>query len=446
MQEGYCSWCLQKVQATVVDDCVLQRDLLQCNNCGKRVVRCRACSNFAKWDSVVVGTPGNQKRKQLKHQFCAEHQHEIPNFETADSTLDSPDQFLTVYGFASPNLAKASKVVGISLGSAAVFGRLAFWVAPAIGGALGVAMGYSGAVATNVGLATLGGGALAAGGFGMAGGAITIGGTGALLGGGLGAFVSSAYMRSLEGFSIDKIRDGRDPALLTINGFLTEGDAGHNGWQELADRRFNGHAWYQVNWASKNLEKLGRYTTGHTTTATMASALTVAAQSASKVAAKTVGPAATAYQALQLSKNPWHVSFVQAEHTGIVLADILKRCNTRSFVIVGHSLGARVAACSIRALSETDYPGIREVHLIAGATDNGADFWSPASKSVEERLVNYTCANDMVLKTLYKVGTFFISNPIGVQPIDVPGVVNIDISQYAKGHTDCKKKAADFLA
>lgn len=57
--------------------------------------------------------------------------------------------------------------------------------APLIGGAIGGAMGLSGAAATSAGLALLGGGSLAAGGMGMAGGA-------ALVSGALGAAAGSA--------------------------------------------------------------------------------------------------------------------------------------------------------------------------------------------------------------------------------------------------------------
>ena len=51
----------------------------------------------------------------------------------------------------------------------AITGGLA---APLIGGAIGAAMGLSGAAAVSAGLAFLGGGAIAAGGLGMAGGTV----------------------------------------------------------------------------------------------------------------------------------------------------------------------------------------------------------------------------------------------------------------------------------
>ena len=63
----------------------------------------------------------------------------------------------------------------------AITGGLA---APLIGGAIGAAMGLSGAAAVSAGLAFLGGGAIAAGGLGMAGGTVVLIGGGAILGAG----------------------------------------------------------------------------------------------------------------------------------------------------------------------------------------------------------------------------------------------------------------------
>ena len=74
------------------------------------------------------------------------------------------------------------------LGAAAVVGGGALCfvtgglAAPAIGAAVGSAMGLSGAAATSAGLAAIGGGALAAGGLGMAGGTAIISAVAAALG------------------------------------------------------------------------------------------------------------------------------------------------------------------------------------------------------------------------------------------------------------------------
>jgi len=75
---------------------------------------------------------------------------------------------------------KKATVVALATVTVAVTGGLA---APVIGGAIGAAMGLSGAAATSAGLAFLGGGAIATGGAGMAGGTLAIIGGGAILGG-----------------------------------------------------------------------------------------------------------------------------------------------------------------------------------------------------------------------------------------------------------------------
>jgi hypothetical protein len=91
--------------------------------------------------------------------------------------------------FGSPALRRA-KLVALGLGVAALGAAGASVAAPVIGTAIGGAMGLSGVAATNAGLAWLGGGALAAGGYGMAGGTVLLGAVGAVGGGGLGAFVA----------------------------------------------------------------------------------------------------------------------------------------------------------------------------------------------------------------------------------------------------------------
>ena len=128
-------------------------------------------------------------------QFCLEHRHEIPNFNTMKSKLKEPSDYnKTVYKYNSKNLAKASKITMTFGLGAAVAGPFFYIAAPAIGGAIGSVAGLSGAAATNYGLALLGFGSLAAGGFGMAGGMVVATAAGSALGGAVGAYVGTNYM------------------------------------------------------------------------------------------------------------------------------------------------------------------------------------------------------------------------------------------------------------
>lgn len=79
----------------------------------------------------------------------------------------------------------------VSIAAPAIcFGIIGNILAPGVGGAIGAAMGYSGVVASNVGLAFLGGGSLAAGGFGMAGGTMLLTAVSCFSGGCAGAGVT----------------------------------------------------------------------------------------------------------------------------------------------------------------------------------------------------------------------------------------------------------------
>lgn len=81
------------------------------------------------------------------------------------------------------SIVKIAVIGGAAIGFMVFGWWLAWAAAPMIGGAIGGAMGLSGAAAVNAGLAAVGGGSLAAGGLGMAGGTMIIGGMGALVGG-----------------------------------------------------------------------------------------------------------------------------------------------------------------------------------------------------------------------------------------------------------------------
>ncbi|UCZ53525.1 hypothetical protein LGQ02_01615 [Bacillus shivajii] len=83
------------------------------------------------------------------------------------------------------------KVIKWSLAGTGAALLTAGLAAPVIAGAIGGAMGLSGAAATSAGLAAIGGGAIAAGGLGMAGGMQILIGGGALLGAAGGAGVAN---------------------------------------------------------------------------------------------------------------------------------------------------------------------------------------------------------------------------------------------------------------
>ncbi len=444
----FCSWCLKSVEAKLAEPSILTRNLLRCPKCHHTVVKCRACENYACWDSFTVATGTEKKRIEQHDQFCAEHRHVVRNFETLRLKLDSPDQYRRVYDFHAANLAQIGTVTLCVLGGIAIGGPLAFAAGPAIGGALGSAMGLSGAAAASAGLATIGGGSLAAGGLGMAGGLAIISVVGVAVGGSLGAYVAGEYLSDIKDFEIYKVRDGKSPAIITVNGFLTQRGDAHEGWLSGVDHRYRDHEWYHVEWEAKNLASLGSLCVIRQGREALKKVLTTAAAKASKEAAKKINAAATALQILALSTNPWHVALVKAEKTGVILADILRRCRKRQFILIGHSLGCRVIYSCMQTLATTANPIISESQLLAGAVGDDSANWRAARRSVipNGRINNYHSDWDYVLRLLYSAGTFFQSTPIGRNGIRrVGGICNQDLSRLRLRHMHYKPRLQEFL-
>ncbi len=247
--QGYCPWCFKKITPRLFEKSFLTRNLYLCPRleCRKMVTECRACNNFARWDIVIQKDENGKVLKDktgkvieigYHDQFCLEHCHEMPNFETMDMKIDKPSEYKKVYEYNSPNLAKTGKMALCMGGGAIVCGPLFAIAGPAIGGAIGSAVGgYSGAAATSYGLALLGGGSIAAGGFGMAGGMVVATASGIALGSGIGAYIGNSYLADIDGFDIKKIRSGYQPAIITVNGLFSEEDKnnekGYQDWEKL---------------------------------------------------------------------------------------------------------------------------------------------------------------------------------------------------------------------
>lgn len=449
-QQAYCSWCFEKIIPEMVKSSKLTRILYKCPNCSNKLVKCRACSNYARWGLHIQKDKDGKERREKRHdQFCLEHRHEMADFSKAKIQLKEPSDYKQIYEYNAPNLARAGNTLLVLGAGAAVSGPLFYIAEPAIGGALGSMTGLYGAAATAHGLGLLGFGSIAAGGFGMAGGMSVVTAVGTALGGAVGAYIGNAYLRNIYNFEVKKIRPGKGPAVITINGFLSEKDLknqkGYQDWEKVVNKRFPGKAWYHVYWESKTLYDLGILIGMTGASSTFSAAITKAASHASKQGIKKMGPSATALTVIQLSRNPWHVSLVKAEKAGRVLSDILKRTD-KKYTILAHSLGCRVAYCTLETLSLSGASVIEDVHLTGGAVDNNRDNWKTAKQAVAHKIHNYYSNNDKVLRRLYKVGTFFQSSPIGSNKIDYTrGIRNHNVSDVVNGHMSFKPNAHKFV-
>lgn len=370
-----------------------------CDACGSPTLGCAGpgCTNMATRGFGAVLVP----------RYCAEHRHEIPGFEKASTNFGALENYHEFLEFERRNLALGSRVATVSVLTAGALATGAFFAAPAIGGAIGSlgiagSGGYAGAAASSYGLALLRGGSVAAGGLGMAGGTAVFTAVGGALGGALGGSVTTAYIGADKSFRIELVKSGAGVPVIVANGLLTEGMDTRTAWKKLVELRYPDSPIYRVHWGSNDLGDLAAMVKAAGGQPVAALGIKGLAAKATKAGANKLGPLAPALVVAALAKNPWHTARVRADRTGVALAGLLARTDARRYVLVGHSLGARVAATAAETLATAKgNPKIDTVHLLGAAIGSKGD-WRLLSNAVTGAVHNYHSSNDSVLKFAYK--------------------------------------------
>jgi pimeloyl-ACP methyl ester carboxylesterase len=131
------------------------------------------------------------------------------------------------------------------------------------------------------------------------------------------------------------------------------------------------------------------------------------------------------------------------------LADLIARTDSRDgFILMGHSLGARVIHSLLSVLSTTDRNCIKGVYLLGGAVDGTKeDTWGEIAQAVDGRIYNIYSTEDDVLDKLYRGANAFLSQPIGIRAIrsSEPNILNFDASTIVSGHMRHKKEFGQVL-
>ena len=427
---GWCSECCVRAEHRKVDLPAGRTPAYLCGQCGSPTLPCAdpRCNNMA----IRGRGPARAPR------FCAEHRHDIPGFEKAASKLESLDAWSSFLTYEKKNLKRGVRIAGIGATTLTGTAGIAWFGAGAVGGAIGsIVGGYSGAAATSYGLALLGGGSIAAGGLGVAGGTVVVTALGGALGGVLGASVANAYLQEDKSFHIERLKDGPGVPVVVCNGFLSESGTGWGEWEAIVTSRYADSPVYRVHWGAKELSDLGILFSKSALKTASKLVIRKAAEKATRQGAKKLGPLTPLLVASGLAKNPWSVAKNRAEKTGIVVADLLARTNVDSYVLVGHSLGARAMVVAAQTLgSKVDGPKVREVHLLGAAIGANGD-WHTLSEGVEEAVYNYFSTNDRVLKYIYRTvqAGQAAAGCAGFTP-ETSRVRNIDVSETVSTHSD----------
>ena len=471
----YCSWCLKHSVHNVKEENTFSRNIFTCTTCKNHTVTCRApsCNEMAKEKPKDYKVQQSQKKSIFKKiqtnwscEFCAQHDGTIPNFKNMSMRVDNPSQYKAIFEKDKcTNFAKAGIATTAAVGTAVMIGTCSYYAAPGIASALGstgllgaastgtAISSLSGAALSSASLAAIGTGSIASGGLGMGAGALVIAATGSAIGSHKGMQIGNSYYNSIQGFGISQVREGKGPAIVLVNGFMQQKDQDAGDWLNSMKKEYPKNPVYLVNWESKSMAKMGEiFVKGAGKKAAIAF-LKKATAKASKGFVKKLNPLKWAEIITDLAGNPWHSAMAKAGYTGVLVAEILARTNHKDgFILMGHSLGARVIFYLLSTLATREKQIIKEVHLLGGAVDrDDKEDWQIAEKAVEGEVYNYYSKHDETLKFLYKGANALQSDPVGLGPITHKSkkITNINCSDIISGkfanHMDWKTKFGKIL-
>ncbi len=257
------------------------------------------------------------------------------------------------------------------------------------------------------------------------------------MGSALGASVTTAYASDDRSFAIELVEVGDGPPVVFSNGFLSEDKSGWGEWEPIIRNRYPNSPVYRLRWGAKEKRDLGALFTRETGGKFAIGALAKTASTATRLALRKVGLIGSALTVAELAKNPWWVARTRANMTGAVLADLISRTNTSNYVLVGHSLGARVMFAAAQALGSRDSnPQLESVHLLGAAVSAGHDLTN-VGNAVSDTVWNYWSSNDGTLGTLYR-GAQLGQRAAGAVGFTTshPNVKNRNVSRQVAGHRE----------
>ncbi len=246
------------------------------------------------------------------------------------------------------------------------------------------------------------------------------------------------------------VREGRWPAIITIDGLLSEHHDSVDDWASTLPSCWSGHAWYHLDWPAASRKQLSRILRAVAIGSTAVRSMWRRVRYPFALKAVLAALGLTAAGLLALFKRVER----HARRTGRELAeDLLTQppfapAHEASVVLVGHSLGGQVVASALdHAGSET--ARIAEVHLLGAAVCARSSRWATRAGAVHGQLFNYYSRGDWMLRWLFHPVAHPLSRPpAGVRSLGPSdGISDTDVSDSVGGHLAWKQSAlAERLA
>ncbi|MDW1743436.1 DUF726 domain-containing protein [Vibrio sp. Vb2531] len=224
-------------------------------------------------------------------------------------------------------------------------------------------------------------------------------------------------------YKLITIRDGIEPSIIVVNGFLSENTNDVNDWLEIIDELYPENRVLHYKWPSNKVKDLfGLH-------GKLAATLSILARS---------NPSLVALGIARDSIKSWASAMNNSINAGRRLAELISE-ETNGYIFMGHSLGARVSFHAL--LNAQELASIEKIYLLGGAVSNTAPWTKAIEKHPNLQIINCFSSNDYVLKSLYKIGTLFSNKPVGLEGIQnskTSLIYNVDLSELVKGHMDYK--------
>ncbi|XP_047971731.1 transmembrane and coiled-coil domain-containing protein 4-like [Salvia hispanica] len=136
--------------------------------------------------------------------------------------------------------------------------------------------------------------------------------------------------------------------------------------------------------------------------------------------------------------SSWAIAIDRSDKAGKMLAEVLLKGlqGHRPVTLVGFSLGARVILSCLETLAESESnAGLVERVVLLGAPIAIKDTnWEATRKMVAGRYINVYSTNDWMLGMAFRAN-LLTRGLAGIQPVDVPGIENVDATEFIDGHS-----------
>ncbi len=234
-------------------------------------------------------------------------------------------------------------------------------------------------------------------------------------------------------FEIIKLRDGEYPAILTINGFLSEGKNDYSDWRQGFADLNQDRLWLHLEWGAQNRQELQTSVESLEQSNKIGQILDIL------------------NSGLRELIDNWKTALENSIYTGLLLADYLKNSQQSDYILIGHSLGCRVIHCALQSLSSEQKPVIDSCYLLGGAVESDKDTWYAPVNAVKNRIHNFYSDYDDTLKFIYRLGNILVSKnaemePIGLNRIaDLSSISNYDVSDIINNHLEYKQAFHELI-